>query len=206
MIAILFATRKEAAPFLERQRGVRQCLTPFEIHRCDGDILVCISGMGPAAAEAATRFVADAGDITAIVNAGICGALNNSERFEPAAVFRIRRTRPWPAPASRVPRELASGPWVNLPSADLVTTTAPVFDDAIRMRLAATADLVDMEGDAVAGQAHAADLPCWIIKGVSDRAADGDRDLLHRNLAAVSTRIAGILARGLSDLSPGVTP
>ncbi|MFC4020319.1 nucleosidase [Micromonospora sp. GCM10011542] len=55
----------------------------------------------------------------------------------------------------------------------LATGDTFVADDGARDRLAQRADLVDMEGYAVAWAAARADVPCRLIKQVSDEAGDG---------------------------------
>ena len=52
----------------------------------------------------------------------------------------------------------------------LVTGDQFISDEATRQRLAAAADLVDMEGYAVAAAAIAAGVPVMLVKEVSDRA------------------------------------
>lgn len=77
------------------------------------------------------------------------------------------------------------------PTAVLATGDVFVSDDAARQRLALRADVVDMEGYAVASAAHALDVPVTLVKHVSD-SADGDAarswvetmDLCARSLAA----------------------
>ena len=73
MIGILFATEMEARPFLDR--GVP-----------DGVVVEISEEMGLEAARLATEKLVEKG-ATMIINAGVCGALNN--RLERGAVYRV---------------------------------------------------------------------------------------------------------------------
>ena len=73
MIGILFATEMEARPFLERGEPE--------------DTVTVISGRGMEAARVATEKLIKEQGCTAIINAGVCGALNN--RLERGAVYRV---------------------------------------------------------------------------------------------------------------------
>ena len=63
-IGILFATTTEAYPFLEQARP----------DHC----LVTIAGMGMEAAASATRKLIEEQGVGGIVNAGVCGALDDT--------------------------------------------------------------------------------------------------------------------------------
>ena len=73
MIGILFATEMEAKPFLERGEPE--------------NTVTVISGMGMEAARIATERLIREHGCTSIINAGVCGALNN--RLERGAVYRV---------------------------------------------------------------------------------------------------------------------
>ncbi len=75
-----------------------------------------------------------------------------------------------------------------------MTTPVPIFDTRRRNDLAHWGALVDMEGAAIAAVANAEGLPCALIKGITDFAAEGGRADLQRRLAGVSRRIAEVLA------------
>lgn len=109
-----------------------------------------------------------------IINLGTAGALRDglSGVFEITAVHQhdfsdelISRMTGGP-----VPNEVALDAVTGLPTARLATGDAFISDSATRARLAGRADLVDMEGYAVArvGQAHG--IPVTLLKQVSDSA------------------------------------
>lgn len=200
MIAILLATRDEAAPLLTALQAEKLADAPFETHwfaarRRRPAGLIVITGMGPAAAAAAARHVLDVHQVRHLVNAGICGALR--EGVAPGAVHRIATVADEGAVATPLDLKAALPLGNDLPAARLVTVSAPVFGGERRSRLAGVADLVDMEGHAIAGVAAARGIPCALIKGVSDLATDQGRSDLQRNLQPVSKLIADQVLSGL---------
>jgi 4-hydroxybenzoate polyprenyltransferase len=76
-----------------------------------------------------------------------------------------------------------------------------VFGGDPRHRLAAHADIVDMEGHAVAQAARRQGIPCYLLKGVSDLADESGRDHLMQNLARVSEALAQEVVKGLERFS-----
>jgi adenosylhomocysteine nucleosidase len=89
----------------------------------------------------------------------------------------------------------------DLPSVRLVTCDTPVFDTDLRAQLSAGADLVDMEGAAIARVAVMFDTPWTLLKGVTDAAGPTDRDTLAKNLTRISEKIADFLGAHLKDFS-----
>ena len=207
MTVFLFATSAEARPFLERVTAAKVLDQPFETHaypaagrRAAG--LVVISGMGPVRAAAATAYAITARGARRVINAGICGALHAG--LQTGGLRRITAVINGDAAAcgdAAPPLDLATAsPWATLPPARLATVTEPVFGGERRDRLAAAADVVDMEGWAVAQTCQRHHIPCLLFKGVSDMADTAGRDELQRNLAAVSDLLAQTLADGLAVL------
>ncbi len=207
MTAVIFATAREAAPFLTLagQPPCEKGSRPAILGRQDrSGVVTLISGMGPEAARAATLTAIEECGARRLVNAGICGALHSGSRWEPGAVFAVERARTIEDQASAPSRVIdcdRSG-WAHLPVADLVTRARPLFDGALRTKLSRWGALVDMEGAAIAALAHDRGLPCTLIKGITDLATEGGRDDLHRRLDSVSSRIAEVLAAGLMPTEP----
>ena len=202
MIGVIFATEKEAAPFLALtgQRRPRDGC-PAIWGNPDGDgIFTMISGMGPASARVAAHNAIKTHGAQRLVNAGICGALRSDPPWLPGAVFAVSRARRIGSRALTPSRAVSCDDkaWYRLPSAELVTTPTPVFDAQRRLQLARWGALVDLEGAAIAAVASAAGLPCTLIKGITDFASEGGRADLQRRLARVSRRIAEVLAAGLA--------
>ena len=78
-------------------------------------------------------------------------------------------------------------------AARLVTCDRPVFDSGRRQDLSSIADLVDMEGAAIARTAALYQVPWTMIKGITDAAGHTDRATLKKNLPMVSEKIGEIL-------------
>jgi 4-hydroxybenzoate polyprenyltransferase len=209
MIAFLLATRDEAAPLLETLQAEKLADSPFETHRFAARLrrpagIVLITGMGPIAAAAAARHVLAVHKVSHLVNAGICGALD--EGRGPGGVYRITTAldgdtlsdRP-ATPVDSLDIGAGGTGWKELPVARLASVREPVFGGERRRRLADAADLVDMEGYAIAAVAAAQRMPCTLIKGVSDLATDQGREELRRNLRQVSKAVADCLLSGLDQ-------
>ncbi len=201
MTGVIFATAREAGPYLKmmRSKPLKHRRPAIFQHRNQPALVTLISGMGPAAAEVAARTAIDDWGVERLVNAGICGALRSGGPWRPRGVFAVRHARTASHKTCKPSRAITCTPgvWDKLPKADLVTLSRPLFDVVLRRKLARWGALVDMEGAAIAKLAHDRRLPCTLIKGITDRATEGARADLHRRLVEVSGRIAKILAVGL---------
>jgi adenosylhomocysteine nucleosidase len=74
-----------------------------------------------------------------------------------------------------------------------------------QLRALTTADAIEMEGAAVAQVCRELKVPFLIVRGLSDRAGDGARDEMQRNLARAAqsaARLALAVARGVAAPSP----
>lgn len=185
MIGILFATEMEARPFLEKGEPA-------------GTVTV-ISGMGMAAARAAAeKLIAEHG-CTAIINAGVCGALD--DRLERGAVCRVSAVMS----EARDP-EIRVGQGSGLKR--LMSVEEPVFDQQRRRQLAQRADLVDMEGFAVAGVCREHEIECILIKGITDFGDVNGKADIRRHIGTVSASVAEALLRILDERAgpPETTP
>lgn len=177
MIGILFATEMEAKPFVDR--GV------------PAGTVVAVSGMGLEAARVATEKLITEEGCATIINAGVCGALNN--RLERGAVYRV----------SMVCSEkllAAVNVGVGFGLKRLVSVEEPVFEPARKKELSKQGDLVDMEGYAVARVCEAHGVPCLLVKGVTDFGdVDGKGDI-QKHIAPVSETVAEAVM-GIVDAS-----
>ena len=99
-------------------------------------------------------------------------------------------------PAAPVPCSLSA--WMDLPACRLASVSVPVFEDHQRLKLAAFADVVDMEGYAVAEVCRRRGVTLFMLKGVTDLANHtGKQDILS-NIGRVSTRLAVTVTAGLA--------
>jgi len=208
MIALLFATLREAEPSLSALSAGKVADTPFATYGFAAGArrpagVVVITGMGPEAAAAGARHVIRTYAVRHVVNAGIGGALRDD--LAVGTVYRVTSVvdgdvvlaRPAGAVAPLVLGDFPA--WNALPVARLASVTEPVFGGERRTGLAAAADLVDMEGYAVARAAAESTVPCTLIKGVSDGAVEGARADLHRHLKPVSEAVCTGLLQGLAQ-------
>ena len=150
-------------------------------HIPDGTRLL-VTGIGKVAASVAlTRELSTGPAVTRIVNIGTAGALHDHHLpvgheglFVPSAVVEhdISSTELRAMGYPIVDRwELPDGDGTVLATGDTF-----VADPVRRAELAAGADLVDMEGAAIAHVAAAFGVPCRLVKVVTDGADEGAMD------------------------------
>jgi 4-hydroxybenzoate polyprenyltransferase len=167
MIGILFATEMEAKPFLDR--GISE-----------GVVVEISEEMGLEAARIATEKLVERG-CTSIINAGVCGALNN--RLERGAVYRVSMV-------SMEELKAAVNVGVGFGLKKLVSVERPVFEPERKRELSKYGDLVDMEGYAVARVCEEHSVPCILIKGVTDFGDGEGKDDIQKHIAPVSETVA----------------
>ena len=205
MVGIVYATRREAEPFLSQLSAEPLAAQPFLMFRKTGashrSFIAIISGMGKvAAAIAATHLVLDQ-RVSRLVNAGLCGRLTMDNGWSVGDLFRIGTAVESDCDRfGRAEQTVAcDARWFSeLKAARLVTQDRPVFDALRRSQLAGIGDLADMEGAAVARVARCYGIPCAMIKGISDAADENGRQDVASHIDWVSGRIADALARELS--------
>jgi adenosylhomocysteine nucleosidase len=205
MIGILFATPAEAGPFLELSRAVQLDDKPFRVFQVPDhpEWMVCISGIGKVMAALACQAQILVFGADEIINAGACGALRSGPGFAPGTVFCIATAVEGDHEVlGQAPQPIISDGRIDWDqrAARLVTCDRPVFDTARRLKLSATADLVDMEGAAAARVAAMYQIPWTMLKGITDAAGQADRSTLKENLPMVSEKIGTILWERLKQL------
>ncbi len=205
MIGIVLATMDEAGRLIERLGACKVADEPFQTYtfataRGRSGGVIIISGMGKVhSAEAAKHLIANH-QVTEMLNVGICGAL--SEDFAPGALVRIttvvdgdriladEHVEPLPC------TEAASD---TLRPGRLASVDDPIFQDDRRSKLARWADVVDMEGLAVAQVCRQGEIRFGMIKGVSDQADSRGKAEIQTNIAPVSERLAEQVDAALSQ-------
>jgi len=198
VIGVIFATMAEAGPFLALGHAVQfdnEALRLFKVPALPR-ILVTISGMGKVAAAVACHAQIREFKVDEVVNAGACGALQPEPGYAPGSVFCVATAveGDHEVPGEE-PRPIISDGKIDwdLRAARLITCDRPVFDEETRRALSAKADLVDMEGAAIARVAAMYQTPWTMVKGVTDGAGPLDRAALYANLAGVSETIGTLL-------------
>lgn len=205
MPVLVLATLDEARPLLDLLKAEKRQDLPVPAYDYPATAarpggLVVISGMGPENAARATEHAIVALGATTLVNPGICGTLTESLKpgdlcIATSVVDGDTLLDTGTASAITLPDSPA---WRHLTRARLASCKNPVFGGEPRQTLAAHADIVDMEGQAIAQAARQQGLPCTLLKGVSDHANDTGRNDLHRNLATVSDSLARAVVDGLA--------
>lgn len=208
MIAgIVYATRREAAPFLSLTSAQPLATQPFALFRTatghHGACITVISGMGKVAATLAATHLVLVQRVKLLINAGLCGRLTADNRWPIGSLLRISTAVEgdcdrFGKAESAVPCD--SRWFTHLESARLVTSDRPVFSNTRRGELSAVADLADMEGAAVARVAQCYGVPCVMIKGISDTASETGRKDVGRHLEQVSAVIAEALVNELKTV------
>lgn len=193
--AFICATAQEAAPLIDGLAARRLGDAPCEAYASPGNAraratLIVICGMGLGAAAATTTVTLRRWSPGLVVNCGIAGALRDD--FGIGDVICIDEAIRFGDEGNAVIHQLSdSASERTLSSARrgrLFSSATPVFEPTLRATLAAYADLVDMEGAAIAEVCAAHRVPCALLKAVSDHA--DDRASLQRNLAAASHVLA----------------
>jgi adenosylhomocysteine nucleosidase len=205
MVGIIYATRREADPFL-----LKSCATPLSaqplvtFQTAGGHHTPCItviSGMGKVAATMAATHLVLVHQVSMLVNAGLCGGLAMDNRWSVGDLFRIDTAIEGDCDRFGQAEQAVAcdARWFSeLKLARLVTNDRPVFDVAWRGKLAGIGDLADMEGAAVARVARLYSIPCAMVKGISDMADETGRQDVDSHMDWVSGRIADALVHELS--------
>ena len=167
MIGVLFATEMEAAPLRERELP-------------EGVVIRVAEEMGLEAARVAAEELVEAG-VTSIINAGVCAALHS--RVERGAVYRI---------STVITEELkaAVNVGVGLGLKRLVSVEEPLYQPERKRELARQYDLVDMEGYAVARVCESHEIPCVLLKGVTDFGDAQAKEDIQKHIGPVSETVA----------------
>jgi 4-hydroxybenzoate polyprenyltransferase len=184
MIGIIFATPMEAQPFLDR--GVPK-----------GVVVEISEEMGLEAARVTTEKLVEEHGCTTIINAGVCGALNN--RLERGAVYRVSMV-------SIEKLNAAVNVGVGLGLKRLVSVEEPVFDPKRKKELSKYGELVDMEGYAVARVCEKHNVPCILVKGVTDFGDGSGKEDIQKHISPVSETVADAVLQIVDAASSRVAP
>jgi nucleoside phosphorylase len=213
MIGIVYATMREADPFLNLVAAEPLTRRPIPLFRPaalkHAAALVAISGMGKVAAALAATHLVVAHKVTLLINAGLCGQLAQACHWQVGDLLRVSSAIEGDCDRfgqAASPIDCDARWFPRLKSARLVTSDRPVFQSDRREQLAATGELADMEGAAVAYVAHRYGIPCVLIKGISDRADETGRKDVARHIDGVSLTIAKALIHELTRKTTDTSP
>ncbi len=155
---------------------------------------VLVTGAGKVRAAAATAMAIANQRPSEVMNLGTAGALTDGlsgihvigraiqHDFDGEAIFELTGEH------FGAPLELGDGP-------ALATGDRFVADPQLRERLAKLADLVDMEGYAVAAVAQSVGIPVRLVKIVSDDSTEHAARSWSDSVAACAEQLAGWAAR-----------
>lgn len=174
---IIMATKIEAEPFIEGLDLGSIDTQPVRLYGA-GSLVLAISGIGKTAAAIATAALIERHRPSAVYNCGAAGAVNRE--LAVGAVFHINRIIEPDRPHLK-----GDGPVVHTPdllagfaTASLATRDRPVIDEADRTMTGKLADLVDMEGAAVAEACRAYSRQVYLFKIVSDTHGFGREEII----------------------------
>ncbi len=149
-------------------------------------IFILLTDMGPEAAYRATSNFLNKQRVSKIINLGVAGSLQDHLQVGDLCTVSSVHMENALDKEGNGWNKITSLPLPNLPKQRLVSVSTPVFDDERKTGLAASADLVDMEGAAIARACCQYKIPCYMLKGITDFAGVDGREILHKNLFDVS--------------------
>jgi adenosylhomocysteine nucleosidase len=198
MIGLIFATRPEAQPFLERSHSRNISTHPFRVYQSPllPDLRILLCGIGKVKAALGCQVLIREHQAGRLINAGACGALQDRAEYAVLGLVRIVSAVEGDHTLfgkHLAPVESAGQIGRTLPPARLVTSDHPVFEQEPRQRLGLLGEVVDMEGAAIARTAALYRVAWDMIKGVTDQAGPMDPKKFQHNLDAVSEKIADLL-------------
>jgi adenosylhomocysteine nucleosidase len=181
MIYIHMATRMEAEPFINGLQLEKVENDFFHVYQSD-DMTLVISGVGKMNATMATTFMLTTFSPEKILNLGAAGSLGDEEI---GVVFQVESI----VEADRPLRHRNNKPRMYTPqtvdgftNAVLATRDIPVLDPDERKEVALLADLIDMEGCAVAHVCKRFNTPCYLFKFVTDNIQQPDSSHIVENI------------------------
>jgi len=192
-LCLVFATQMEAKPTIQylQAETVDHHSTLFNAQHPTSKqkILILLTGMGPKRAYTAMSALLITQSVSKVVNLGVAGALHPHLQVGDLSTIEYAQMEKSSDEAFQNLDQITLCPLSDLPQHRLISVHTPVFDDKRRTRLAANADLVDMEGAAIAWACQQNHTPCQMLKGITDFAGVDERKMLHKNLSEVSNML-----------------
>ncbi len=166
-IILVAATIIEAQPVIDRFSLVEETRMPFVLF-ARGNFRLVVSGMGKINAAAATSWVLTFMQCGLLINGGASGALDESCPL--GSIYSISSVIDYDRPHLKSGKPYRYDPAIapSLKTTTLATCNIPAIDPLQRKNLAGYAKLIDMEGSAVVHTCRKFDVPCYLVKYVSD--------------------------------------
>lgn len=178
-IAIIVATRAEAAPFVKTLDLAKVERSPLALFERPG-LILCVSGIGKTNAGIATAYCCATARPRWVLNLGAAGAAGNAFRI--GDILHVTSVIEYDRPLLSRDGLRLHRPHV-LPGyreATLATQDRPVISPDDRAAIAPFTDLVDMEGSAVVQGARKFETPSVLFKFVSDTPEHtGEADIME---------------------------
>jgi nucleoside phosphorylase len=201
-LAFVFATLMEANPFIAMFNAEQTSKEPWPVYqaRISGQpTIIIITGMGMSPAKNATEFVIEYYAANTIINCGVAGCLTD----ESAVGEIINVTDSWVSQVEKVHEDVCrlsahSYSLDGYKDGALLTVDQAIFDQGQKKILSDIAQFVDMEGGVIARICEQNNIPCQLIKIVSDYAVE--RNQLKSNLDYVSEKLAHSIAININRL------
>jgi len=190
LTVLVFATQIEAESAIEhiQAKPVDNYSNLFAgVHpESNQKIALLITGMGPKLAYTAMISLLTTQPISKVVNLGVAGSLQPNLQISDLCTINCARMEETSDKIFQDFNEIKLTPLPHLPQHRLVSVHTPLFENKRRAKLATNADLVDMEGAAIAWSCQQHNVPCQMLKGITDFAGVDDKKTLYKNLSKVS--------------------
>ncbi|MGD9201675.1 MAG: hypothetical protein PVI26_08945 [Chitinispirillia bacterium] len=198
MISFIYATIPEARPFIDKVGIPIDSKIAYPFHyECkvgSNKFIFSISGIGISLAKKCTIELMERYPVQHVYNIGICGMVNDALSIN--ELYCVSKALFWQGSDQGINRQsFTCKPefFDKKKHVTLATCTKPVFDSGLRKKIALYADIVDMEGAAIAEVCSNNSVACTLIKGVSDGADKAVKKTLHENMKFLSKRMTEII-------------
>ena len=177
-ILIVAATIIEADHLIQRFSMVKETADPFSLYT-GGNLRLVISGIGKINAAIAASWALSTDPCDTVINGGAAGALGMEHPL--GTIYCISSVIDYDRPhlKSGKPFQYTTDTIQSMETATLATCNIPAIDPIQRQNLSAYAQLIDMEGAAVAHTCKKFGVTCHLLKYVSDTPEHvHDRDIV----------------------------
>ncbi len=208
MIGVVIAMQSEAEILLSEMKIMRSLkVSGKEVHvgKAYGkDVALCICGVGKVNAALGTQLLISKFDAEKLLNFGVSGGLNDATEL--CQIYQISAAVQFDfdlvqlngtkiGTLNEYEENYLSLNLLDLPFSSRKLGTADRFNDSERDYILLTselnADIRDMEGGAIVQAAHAAELPVYSIKAISDVAGSGsttEQYLMNKDKALLNLK------------------
>ncbi len=191
MLAYIFATLREAGPFIQKLQPNN--LNTLKTHRFTEITIknikrvISLCGIGIESARKNIQAIREQYPITEVLNIGICGTVKDELPIN--SLYTVSETFYWPDKEKGVYKSNLKL-FKNLKEVKLATCKEPIFNTELRKKISKYGDIVDMEGAAIAQKCEEYAISYSFLKGVSDKADVGHKKILYQNIDKLAQKMA----------------